>query len=152
MTNSTSVMETNRFHPTPALIAFTIVATFLLAACGGGGGSNDSTTPPGSSGSSSSGSSSSGSSSSGSSSSSSGAGTQHTIRLAWGASTDPALSGYVVYHRVGSGSYTDVVWVGPSTTYDYDSYSSGAHTFAVTAVADSGQESIASNEVSITIP
>jgi hypothetical protein len=72
-----------------------------------------------------------------------------TVRIAWGANTEPDIAGYKVYEGISSGSYNTFYDVGNTTSWDrevpipvVDRY------YVVTAYDTSNNESGYSNEVS----
>lgn len=79
--------------------------------------------------------------------------TQHTVNLAWNAST--SASGYNVYRSVTSGSgYTRInAALDATTSYGDNTVQNTLTYFYVTTAVDSnGQESPYSTEVSVSIP
>ena len=75
------------------------------------------------------------------------------VRLAWDASTDPAVAGYVIDYGTASGVYTHSIGVGSVLQYTVTGLSfSKAYYFTVRAYDGSGAFSARSNEVSFTTP
>ncbi len=75
------------------------------------------------------------------------------IRVSWIADTDADLAGYKVYYGTSSGSYDNILDVGPSTSVEIGGLSQGeTYYFVVTAYDTSGNESAFSEEKSICIP
>jgi PKD repeat protein len=73
--------------------------------------------------------------------------------LAWDPSTDPKVTGYMLYYGQASGSYTTAVDVGNVTTYTVFNLTEGrTYYYAVKARDAAGIESAFSNQVSGTIP
>src|SRR6185436_19025327 len=73
--------------------------------------------------------------------------------LTWNANSESDLAGYNVYWGTSTGAYGVPDHVGLSTTHTLSGLSSGqTYYFAVTAVDNSGNESIYSSEVSKAIP
>jgi len=69
--------------------------------------------------------------------------------LSWPASTDPSVVGYKLYYGVASGTYTNVINVGPATTATISNLIAGTkYYFAATAYNASNAESPFSNEAS----
>ena len=76
-----------------------------------------------------------------------------SVTLAWDANTEPDLAGYIVHYGAASGSYTNAVDVGNTTTATVSNLvESCTYYFAVTAYNTSGLESDPSNEVSYSVP
>ena len=80
---------------------------------------------------------------------------ERSVRLSWTPSPDPDVIGYVVYRAVADGSFERVGSVrAPATTFTDRDVAPGVHRYAVTA-QESGvraNESVRSNEVSVTVP
>jgi len=80
---------------------------------------------------------------------------QHSVALAWNASTSSSVVGYNVYRgTVAGGPYTQINSALDATTSETDSTVQGGQTyyFVVTAVDSAGAESSYSNEVQAVIP
>ena len=80
---------------------------------------------------------------------------QHSVALAWNASTSSSVVGYNVYRgTVAGGPYTQINSALDATTSETDSTVQGGQTyyFVVTAVDSTGAESSYSNEVQAVIP
>lgn len=78
-----------------------------------------------------------------------------TVHLAWEASPEPDLAGYVVYRAPGDGTPVPVGTVtAPATTFVDRSLSSGTYRYAVSAFdsAPRRNESARSSEVGVTVP
>ena len=72
--------------------------------------------------------------------------------LAWDPSTDPSVTGYRLYYGTASGSYTQQVDVGNSSTAPLPNLTPGTtYYFVVTAYDASNVESVPSNEVTFTV-
>jgi hypothetical protein len=75
-----------------------------------------------------------------------------SVTLAWDPSPEPNLAGYRLKYGTSSGSYTQTLEIGNTTTATVPNLSEGGtYFFVVTAVNSSSLESIPSNEVSFTI-
>ncbi len=74
-----------------------------------------------------------------------------TIRATWDANAEPNISGYYLHHGTQSGTYTDKIWVGDMTSYDFITSELTDHFFAVSAVNTSSDESDLSAEASISL-
>ncbi len=77
------------------------------------------------------------------------------VRISWNNNSDSDLEGYTVYYGPSSRNYTNMESAGLSTSIDIDTSKltmSGTYYFAVTAKDTAGNESVFSQEVSITIP
>lgn len=75
----------------------------------------------------------------------------HDVKLAWAASSDP-VSGYNVYRGAGAGLETTLLNAAPiaGLTYDDTVESAGVSFYVVKSVLN-GVESVASNEISVTL-
>lgn len=74
------------------------------------------------------------------------------VTLAWDASTDINLSGYRLKYGTSSGSYSQSIDVGKTTTATVPSLAEGStYYFAVTALNTASLESLPSNEVAFTL-
>jgi hypothetical protein len=74
-----------------------------------------------------------------------------SVALAWNADTDPTVVGYNVIYGTSSGTYTQTLNVGNSTTATVPSLTAGqTYYFAGTAHNAAAQNSISSNQVSFT--
>jgi hypothetical protein len=69
------------------------------------------------------------------------------IRLAWDASSDPSVTGYTIYYGTSSGTYTQSINVGNTTTYTVQSLTNGV-TYYFVVKAYNGNFSANSNQVS----
>lgn len=75
------------------------------------------------------------------------------IRVTWNANTETDLAGYKVYYGTATGVYGTPIDVGNVTTYDIGNLKESTKYFiALTAYDTSGNESVKSEEASITIP
>jgi len=79
---------------------------------------------------------------------------QHSVALAWKATTDPKIVSYSMYRSTISGSaYGLLASALSQATYSDQSVISGTiYYYVVTAVNDTGQESTYSNETRVTVP
>jgi hypothetical protein len=71
-----------------------------------------------------------------------------SVTLTWDANAEPDIAGYRVYYGTVSGSYTDIIDVGTSTTGTVSNLPEAQTFFVVTAYNSAGAESLPSNEVS----
>src|SRR5580693_8531730 len=72
-----------------------------------------------------------------------------SVSLAWNADTDPSVVGYDVNYGTSSGTYTQTLNAGNSTSATVPSLTAGqTYYFVVTAHNSSAQNSAASNQVS----
>jgi Fibronectin type III domain len=75
------------------------------------------------------------------------------ITLAWDASTDPAVMGYVVYYGTASGNYTTRMDVGTNLTVTITNLQPGlTYYFAITDYNDAYFESAPSGEITYLVP
>lgn len=74
-----------------------------------------------------------------------------TIRVSWNANPESDLSGYYIHHGTQSGVYTDKIWVGNVTTYDFETSDLTGHFFAISATNTASDESGLSSEVSVSL-
>jgi hypothetical protein len=73
--------------------------------------------------------------------------------LAWDPSPDSTVTGYKLHYGTESGSYTESVDVGNTTSYTLDGLQPNTdYYFAATAYDDQGAESDYSNEISYAPP
>jgi outer membrane biosynthesis protein TonB len=80
-----------------------------------------------------------------------GAHAAQSVALAWDANADPSVVGYRYHQGSSSGNYSQSVDVGSAKSVSINSLSAGqTYFFAVTSYNASGQESLASNQVSFT--
>ena len=80
---------------------------------------------------------------------------ERAVRLSWTPSQDPDVVAYVIYRAGASGSFERVGSVrAPATTFTDRDLAGGAYRYAVTAQDSSARanESVRSNEVSVTVP
>jgi hypothetical protein len=80
---------------------------------------------------------------------------QHSVALAWDASTTAGVVGYNVYRGTGIGSYVRISSTNGSTSFTDSTVQSGqniTYYYVVTAVDSTGTESSDSNQVTATIP
>ncbi|HHO69242.1 MAG TPA: right-handed parallel beta-helix repeat-containing protein, partial [Gammaproteobacteria bacterium] len=78
-------------------------------------------------------------------------GCSKVLQLNWNPNTESDVAGYNVYHGTTSGVYTDVFWVGNTTSYQYTATVAGNHYFAISAVDTSQNESPKSAEVVMSV-
>jgi Abnormal spindle-like microcephaly-assoc'd, ASPM-SPD-2-Hydin len=81
--------------------------------------------------------------------------TQHTVALAWTASSSSGIVGYNVYRGTQSGIYTKISSNVASTSYTDSTVISGQNTtyyYVVTSVNGNGTESSDSNQATATVP
>ncbi len=74
-----------------------------------------------------------------------------TIRVSWNANPEVDLFGYYIHHGMESGVYTDKVWVGNVTSYDFETDDLTVHFFAISAISTTSDESGLSEEVSVSL-
>ena len=80
---------------------------------------------------------------------------ERAVRLSWTPSPDPDVIAYVIYRTTRDGSFERVGSVrAPATTFTDRDVAAGAYRYAVTAQDSSARanESLRSNEVSVTVP
>src|ERR1051325_10824346 len=76
-----------------------------------------------------------------------------SVTLSWAPSSDPNVVGYKIYYGAVSGTYTNVIDTGSSTTVTINGLVNGVtYYFAATAYNILGLESDFSNETSYTVP
>jgi hypothetical protein len=74
------------------------------------------------------------------------------VTLQWDSSTDPTITNYNVYIGTSSGDYTQVIAAGNTNQITIPIMRGVTYYFAATDVADTGLESLFSNEISYTAP
>src|SRR4051794_37764511 len=74
-----------------------------------------------------------------------------SVTLAWDASTDTSVTGYIVAYGTRSGSYSGQVDVGKKVQYTLLGIPAGTYFFVVKAYSSTGLVSDPSNEVSTTV-
>lgn len=80
---------------------------------------------------------------------------QHSVALAWDASTTSGVVGYNVYRGTGIGTYVKISSTSGSTSFTDSTVQSGqniTYYYVVTAVDSTGAESSDSNQVTATVP
>jgi hypothetical protein len=76
-----------------------------------------------------------------------------SVTLDWAASTGTNIAGYKIYYGTTSGSYTQVVTIGPVTQVTISGLTpQTTYYFTATAFDSDGLESLGSNEASFTVP
>lgn len=81
--------------------------------------------------------------------------TQHSVALAWTASTTSGVVGYYVYRGTESGNYTKISSSVTTTSFTDSTVQSGqdiTYYYVVTAVDASGTESTDSNQATVSVP
>jgi hypothetical protein len=77
----------------------------------------------------------------------------HAVALAWDASSDASVTGYVLHYGTESGVYTNHIHVGNATSFSLTLPADGATYYIAATSADAdGNESDYSNETAITTP
>ncbi len=75
------------------------------------------------------------------------------VTLAWDANSESNLAGYILYYGTASGSYSQQVDVGNTTSHTLSGLTEGVtYYFAATAYDDQSNESAYSEEISYTVP
>jgi hypothetical protein len=120
------------------VLCFSMLVMVSFVGCGGGGGASVNAPSAGNS---------------------SASTTAEVTKLSWSAPTAYTdgtsltnLAGFKIYYGVSSGTYSDVVDAGMTTSYTISGLAPGTYYFAVRAYDASGNESGYSNEASKTIP
>jgi hypothetical protein len=73
----------------------------------------------------------------------------YAIRISWAPNPETDILGYYVYHGVVDGNFSDPIWVGNVTSYDFETTVAGTHYFALSAVNSSNVESALSTQSGI---